>query len=202
MNMASSDSQKLIVVASMNKGKIDEFNHYLESLPLKLLPQPEGIVITENGKTFSENARIKALQVSNLTGQWAIADDSGLCVDALKGAPGIFSARYASNDKDRVSRLLKELDSCSNRSAYFSSAICIAAPENKILLEVEAQCKGLISQSSRGKNGFGYDPIFEVIGTGLTFAEMESKQKRIVSHRGKAFKLLEPSLKELLKNNK
>ena len=189
-----------LVLASNNQGKISEFRKLLSHLPLKIIGKPKEIDVAETGVTFIENARLKAIEVAEFTGQWALADDSGLCVDALGGAPGVHSARYASHDEGRINRLLEELKSAEKRTAYFSSAICIAGPGRRILLEVEAQCMGNITHSPRGKNGFGYDPIFEVGGVGYTFAEMSIDQKKLFSHRGKAFSLLEPRLKILLES--
>ena len=192
-------SKPSLVIASGNLGKVREFRKLLMDLPVTILSQPEGLQIEESGKTFVENARLKALAVAKATGQWAMADDSGLSVDALDGAPGVYSARYANTDEERICRLLEDLEPFADRSAHFSSAICVASPEEEILLEVEGKCEGLIIEEPRGINGFGYDPIFEVYGTGLTFAEMEIENKQMFSHRGKAFALLRPELEKLLR---
>ena len=189
----------VLVIASSNLGKIKEFRQLLSPFPLTILGQPEKIHVEETGQTFADNARLKALAVAHETGAWSLADDSGLSVNALNGAPGVHSARYANSDEDRVFRLLREMKAINNRSAYFSSALCIASPNNEILLEVEGKCEGLIVKSPRGVNGFGYDPIFEVLNTGLTFSEMETEKKQALSHRGMAFKLLLPGLKKLLR---
>ena len=186
-----------IVIASGNNGKVKEFRELLADLPLNVLSQPEGCEVAESGTNFIENARLKALAVSHLTGQWALADDSGLAVEALNGLPGIYSARYADTDIARINKLLKELAPFNNRNATFTSALCVAV-KGKVLLEVEANCKGLITKSPRGKDGFGYDPIFEVSGLGMTFAEMGVERKKIFGHRGRAFQLLKPKLKEVL----
>ena len=191
-------NETFLVVASSNSGKVDEFLQLMFDFPITLLSQPEDFQIEETGKTFSENARLKALAVANITGEWSMADDSGLSVDALSGSPGVHSARYANSDEERIHRLLKEMNGVANRSAHFSCAICIASPDDEILLEVEGKCEGLITHEARGNNGFGYDPVFEVLDLGLTFAEMEIKDKQALSHRGKAFALLEPELKILL----
>jgi len=157
--------------------------------------------VEETGSTFSDNARIKALAVAQATGHWALADDSGLCVDALNGAPGVFSARYADTDQARIHRLLQELGDTTNRQAHFSAALCIAAPDGAVLAEVEGRCPGVITTAARGDDGFGYDPIFEVQGTGETFAEMSTERKRQHGHRGRAFAELEPQLRQLLKDS-
>ena len=189
---------KTLVIASGNAGKIREFQGLLQAVPVTVCPQPEGLEVEETGTTFAANARLKAQSVAAATGEWALADDSGLSVDALDGAPGVHSARYAPTDPERIARLLKALKGSNQREAYFCAALCIAAPDGTILLEVEGRCDGLITASPRGNQGFGYDPIFEVAGTGRTFAEMPLAEKKQHGHRGKAFTLLEPKLHQLL----
>ena len=186
-----------LLIASGNKGKIREFKKLLGDFPFDILTQPVGFEIEETGNSFVENARIKAIAVSQATGNLSLADDSGLSVDALGGAPGIYSSRYASSDKQRIEKLLVELKPFSNRKAKFECALCIASGE-KVLIEVSGFCEGLITFSPRGKNGFGYDPIFEVSGLGETYAEMDHERKKHIGHRGNAFKLLIPELKKLL----
>ena len=186
-----------LVIASGNKGKIGEFKKLLDGFPFDLLTQPVGFEIEETGNTFMENARIKAIAVSKETGKLSIADDSGLSVDALRGAPGIYSSRYASSDKERIEKLLLELKPFSNRKAKFECALCIASVD-KVLIEVSGFCEGQITFFPRGKNGFGYDPIFEVSLLGETFAEMNHEKKKHYGHRGNAFKFLKPKLKKLL----
>ena len=186
-----------LVIASGNKGKIEEFKKLLDDFPIDLLTQPVGFEIEETGSTFMENARIKAIAVSQSTGNLSLADDSGLSVEALGGAPGIYSSRYASSDKQRIEKLLAELKPFSNRKAKFECALCIASGE-KVLIEVSGFCEGLITFFPKGQNGFGYDPIFEVSGLGETYAEMDHEKKKHIGHRGNAFKLLMPKLKQLL----
>ena len=120
----------------------------------------------------------------------AIADDSGLCIEALNGSPGIYSSRYADNDRDRIRRVLSELDGIHNRNAYFIANVCVATPEGEIILDIEEKCFGTILSTTRGTNGFGYDPIFEELSSRLTFAEMTNDIKDNVSHRGKALSLI------------
>ena len=189
---------KALVIASGNAGKIREFQGLLQALPVSVRPQPEGLEVEETGSTFAANARLKAQAVAATTGEWALADDSGLSVDALDGAPGVHSARYAPTDPERIARLLKALDGSEQRQAHFCAALCIAAPDGSVLMEVEGRCDGLITASPRGEQGFGYDPIFEVAGTGRTFAEMPLAEKKQHGHRGRAFSLLEPQLRHLL----
>ena len=186
-----------LVIASGNKGKIGEFKKLLDDFPIDLLTQPVGFEIEETGSTFMENARIKAIAVSQATGNLSLADDSGLSVEALGGAPGIYSSRYASSDKQRIEKILAELKPFSNRKAKFECALCIASGE-KVLIEVSGFCEGLITFFPKGENGFGYDPIFEVSGLGETYAEMDHEKKKHIGHRGNAFKLLIPKLKQLL----
>ena len=189
---------KTLVIASSNPGKIHEFENLLRALPLNVRPQPESLEVEETGSTFAANAQLKAKTVACVTGEWALADDSGLSVDALDGAPGVHSARYANSDPERIQRLLNALQNCSEREAHFCAALCIAAPDGRVLLEVEGRCQGRITTAPRGDQGFGYDPIFEVKDTGLTFAEMALAEKKQHGHRGRAFNALEPKLRELL----
>ncbi len=189
---------KTLVIASSNPGKIHEFENLLRALPLNVRPQPERLEVEETGSTFAANAQLKAKTVACVTGEWALADDSGLSVDALDGAPGVHSARYANSDPERIQRLLNALQNCSEREAHFCAALCIAAPDGRVLLEVEGRCQGRITTAPRGDQGFGYDPIFEVKDTGLTFAEMALAEKKQHGHRGRAFTALEPKLRKLL----
>ena len=189
---------RTLVIASGNAGKIREFQGLLQHLPLDVQPQPEGVDVEETGSTFAANARIKAKAVATTTGHWALADDSGLSVNALGGAPGVHSARYAPTDPERINKLLSALSKTSERDAQFCAALCVAAPDGSVLIEVEGRCDGRITTLPRGEGGFGYDPIFEVSGTDLTFAEMPLSDKKTHGHRGKAFALLEPQLRALL----
>ena len=176
-----------LVIASGNEGKIKEFKKLLEDFPLDLLSQPFGFEIEETGNTFIENARIKAIAVSKETRNLALADDSGLSVEALGGAPGIYSSRYANSDKERIEKLLAELKPFPNRKAKFECALCIASGE-KVLIEVTGFCEGIITFAKKGKNGFGYDPIFIPKNRKKTFGEMSSSQKYKIDHRFVAFK--------------
>lgn len=186
-----------LVVATGNPGKLAEMQEYLTGLPWELELKPTEIDVDETGTTFIANARLKASEVAKAVGKWSIADDSGLAVDALGGAPGIYSARYGKTDKDRIDRLLKELDNIDNRQAKFVCALAIANPDGKIILETQGMRHGEILESPRGDNGFGYDPIFYDPSQQQTFAEMSSETKGKVSHRAVAFKLIMPELKQL-----
>jgi len=186
-----------LVVATGNPGKLKEIQEYLTGLPWELELKPADIDVEETGTTFIANARLKATEVAKALGKWAIADDSGLMVDALDGAPGIYSARYGKDDDDRISRLLRELGDTDNRRAKFICAVAIASPDGKIALETEGVCPGEILTAPRGNGGFGYDPIFYVSTEKQTFAEMSPATKGKVSHRGVAFAQLMPNLQKL-----
>ena len=190
---------KRLIIASGNQGKIHEFQGLLSALPLNVQPQPASLDIEETGVSFAANARIKARAVAAACGEWSLADDSGLSVTALDGAPGVHSARYAPTDPERIARLLNALGDVQDRSACFIAALCLAAPDGTVLLEVEGRCEGSITTEPRGNGGFGYDPVFEVADTGLTFAEMPLSDKKHHGHRGRAFSQLEPGLQELLR---
>lgn len=193
-----------LVIASGNAGKVREFGHLLAGLGLEIQPQPEGLEVEETGATFAENARLKASAVARACREWALADDSGLSVDALGGAPGVHSARYADSDSARIARLLQELDDANrsaanpSRQAHFAAALALADPSGTIRLEVEGRCPGVILDAPRGTGGFGYDPVFLVPEAGLTFAEMPSTLKAKLGHRGRAFAQLTPALLKLL----
>ena len=188
---------KKLIVATSNPGKLQEMQEYLTGLSWELALKPPELDVEETGVTFIENAIIKASEVAKTLKQWAIADDSGLAVDALDGAPGIYSARYEKTDADRIDRLLKELGNNNNRQAQFICAIAIARPDGSIALQTEGICHGGILSAPRGDGGFGYDPIFYVPSQKQTFAEMSSEIKNQVSHRGLAFAQLLPELKKI-----
>lgn len=188
---------RTLIIATSNPGKLQEIQDYFSNLNWELQLKPKEIEIEEIGKTFLENARLKASQVAKRLKQWAIADDSGLAVDALDGAPGIYSARYGDTDQARIERLLQALGDTENRQAQFVCAIAIASPDGSIVLQTEGICSGEILKTPQGKGGFGYDPIFYVPHYQQTFAEMAPELKQKVSHRGQAFANLMPQLKQL-----
>jgi XTP/dITP diphosphohydrolase len=206
--MSGEEGSTPLVIASGNAGKVREFAHLLAGLPLAVQAQPPGLEVEETGSTFAENARLKAAAVAQATGQWALADDSGLAVAALDGAPGVFSARYGVDDAGRIARLLRELAAANrqrraaglaeDRGARFTAALAVADPGGSVRLEVEGHCPGVILEAPRGTGGFGYDPVFLVPETGLTYAEMDKALKGRIGHRGRAFALLEPRLRALL----
>jgi XTP/dITP diphosphohydrolase len=202
---------KTILVATGNPGKLVEISAMLD-IParwLTLQDFPDIREVEENGQTFEENARKKALGYTAQTGLWTLADDSGLAVDALDGAPGVFSARFCgvpvtASDRKTIDRLnyekvldlLKRLPALP-RSARFVCCLCLASPKG-ILLETRGQCEGLILDAPRGDNGFGYDPIFFIPAMNRTVAEMSTQEKNAISHRGNALSQLKPSMRELL----
>ena len=195
---------KSLIIASSNSGKVREFRELLTIANLEVLPQPENFDVDETGITFAENARIKACAVAKATGQWTLADDSGLCVEALGGAPGVHSARYGNTDLARIERLLAELEAINSaaqenindtkflakREAYFVSSLAISDPSGTIRFQAEGRCKGSILETPSGKEGFGYDPIFYVPELQKTFAEISIDLKHKHGHRGKAIREL------------
>ena len=183
---------KDLIIATRNKGKIREIKHFLKPLRLKitsLLDLPKLSDIRETGKTFEENAIRKARTIAKKTKELVLADDSGLEVKALKGKPGIRSARYAGPNPTTIRlcrKLLKEMKSNKDRRARFVCVIAIADP--KKVRTVKGICKGKVIFGMKGKHGFGYDPVFVPDGYKKTFAQMSLKLKNSISHRGKALK--------------
>ncbi len=185
-----------LILASSNSGKWREFNAFfqLHAPAWELRPMPAELTVEESGSTFAENALLKAKAVAESLGEWAIADDSGLAVEALGGAPGIHSARYAPNDAARIQRLLREMEGIPNRKASFHCAIALVDPQGQVRALVEGICHGEILARPRGEGGFGYDPLFWVPEVGLTFAEMSPAQKEALGHRGQALRALQEQL--------
>lgn len=192
-----------IIIASGNKGKLKEFRELMADLPVEvksLSDYPEIGEIEENGKSFAENAFIKAKAVHDATGCLAIADDSGLEVDALGGAPGIYSARYAGEEKNDAAnnaKLLQALSDISedNRGAQFHCAICAVTADGK-RFDAEGIVRGQILRAERGDGGFGYDPLFYIPALGKTTAELSMDEKNAISHRGQAVRQMVQTLKE------
>jgi non-canonical purine NTP pyrophosphatase (RdgB/HAM1 family) len=195
---------KVLVVASRNRKKAEELKRLLDFLPLEihsLADYEDGKPTEETGETFLENARIKALAASKLTGQVSIADDSGLMVEALGGLPGVRSARFAgegADDQGNNRLLLEKLNGLDldKRDAKFVCSIVIASPD-EVLFQTQAECPGKIAlEASEGKYGFGYDPLFIPNGYVKTFANLPPEIKDAISHRGKALKQACQFLKE------
>ena len=195
--MRSLQTRPVLVIASGNAYKVAEISAMLDAVDLEVRQQPDGLEIEETGSTYLENARLKACTVAQLTRQWSLADDSGLEVDALGGAPGLYSARYAPTDHERIHRLLHELGQTPYRSASFNSAMVLSDPDGNPVLEAEGICRGEILMAAQGRGG-GYDPIFWVREAGVTYAEMSQHQKDRLGSRGKAARALAPELKRLL----
>ena len=187
----------ILVVASGNPHKVAEIGAMLELVELDVLPQPPGLEIEETGATYLANARLKAEAVALLTGHWALADDSGIEVDALDGAPGIFSARYAPSDHERIHRLLNDLGDSLYRGASFRSAMALADPSGTTRAEAEGICRGQILRAPQG-HGPGYDSLFYVREAGCSYAQMGPHLKAKLGSRGKAARALAPELLRLL----
>ncbi len=170
---------------------------YLSDSAWELSLKPAELDVDETGDTFAANACQKASEVAIALNCWAIADDSGLQVDALGGAPGIYSARYARTDPARIDRVLRELGDNLDRGAQFTCVVAVARPDGTIATQSEGICRGEILTAPRGVDGFGYDPIFYVPQQQLTFAEMSKDIKRSISHRGKAFAIISDRLTQI-----
>ncbi len=190
-----------IVIASKNAGKIREIRQIYADLPVAILESPGLPDVVEDGSSFSENARKKAVAVARHTGKWALADDSGLEVDALSGAPGIHSARWSGGgDEANNDKLLAELRDvpAPARTARYRAVVVIADPEGRVVAEADGSCEGLIGFERRGTGGFGYDPLFVVPQFGCTMAELPSERKHSISHRGEALRRLRADLTRAL----
>ena len=202
-------SRKLLL-ATRNEGKVVEFRRILDALApgeieLVGLDQfPDLHDVDETGTTFQENALLKAREMSEATGLPAIADDSGLCVDALNGDPGIFSARWAGkhgDDRANLEKVLEQLKDVpdSQRSAYFTCVAALYLPNGSTHCE-EGRFHGWILHSPVGENGFGYDPIFRPDGLTISSAQMSAEDKDSMSHRGKALRAIAPHVMRALKS--
>ena len=186
-----------LVIASGNPHKVAEIREMLALVDLEVLAQPKDLEIEETGHTYQENARLKAETVARLCGEWALADDSGLEVDALEGRPGLFSARYAPSDPEKIHRLLHELGDALYRGARFVSAMALADPHGVTRLEGCGVCYGQILHGPDGE-GAGYDPVFYVREAGCTYARMSGHLKSKLGSRGKAARAMAPELRGLL----
>ena len=194
-----------LVLATRNEGKAREITSLLRGLPLEILTLrdfPEVPELAEEGDTFAANAAAKALAVARATGLMALADDSGLEVDHLEGAPGVRSSRFAgekAGDAENNHKLLRMLAGVprDRRTARFRCVVAIALPDGRVSL-AEGSCEGIITEEPRGAMGFGYDPLFLVPGLGLTFAELDPGIKNEISHRGRAMRRAREALARLL----
>ena len=192
------------VLASNNARKLEELRQILSQMGHEVLSQREvglNLTVEETGTTFEENARLKARGASDALGLPVIADDSGLMVDALDGAPGVYSARYGGeglDDRGRNALLLKNMEGKENRSARFVCCICCRFPDGREIT-ARGECPGQILEGPRGKDGFGYDPVFYMPEYGKTMAEMTPVEKNAVSHRGRALERLAAELRKIQK---
>lgn len=195
----------IFVIATKNKKKLEELERILAPLGIQAKTADqlgfELEEVEETGTTFEENAALKAFVACRLTGYPAVADDSGLMVDALDGAPGVYSARYGgegASDRDRYEKLLKNMESVpeGQRGAKFVSAVCCAFPDGKSLT-VRGECPGKIAFAPAGEGGFGYDPVF-LVENGKSFGQLTKEEKDAVSHRGNALRTLSRELPEFL----
>ncbi|KAB2892193.1 MAG: XTP/dITP diphosphatase [Desulfobulbaceae bacterium] len=194
----------MIVLATNNRKKVEEFEQILGKYDIEFKcvadfgPLPEPV---EDGETFDDNAYKKALHYAKVLGVPAIADDSGLVVDALGGQPGVYSARYAgekATDMDNCLKLLKNMEGVTDRTASFHCVLSLAVPSGPALT-YEATCEGIITETLQGEGGFGYDPLFFFPALGKTFAEMTAEEKNMVSHRAKAVAELASEFPKVMK---
>ncbi len=191
------------LIATNNSHKVEEFKRILKPLGINVLSAKEAGVdlgeVEENGTTFAENAKIKALSAYKISGMPSVADDSGLCVDALDGDPGVYTARYGGEDltqEERNALLLKNLEdyTVEDRTARFVCSICCIIDEENII-EAEGKCEGYIANAPSGSDGFGYDPVF-LYKDGRCFGDISGEEKDKVSHRGVALRILKEALEK------
>jgi XTP/dITP diphosphohydrolase len=196
-----------LLVATHNQGKLQNFADMLQDLAIEWLSLDDvGVTqdVEETGRTFRENSVLKARTYATETGLLTLADDSGLEVDALKGAPGVYTARYGGEGLTAVQRYQKLLNDMKTvpepqRTARFRCVIVLGAPDGTILGESEGVCEGRIAQTPVGDNGFGYDPVFYLPQFNKTMAQLPAAQKHHISHRGRAVQAIVPRLRELLR---
>ena len=193
-----------LLLASNNKKKLTELREILSDMDVELLSQREAgcdFEVEETGTTFAENAYLKAKAVADATGLAAVADDSGLMVEALNGEPGVYSARYApggheASDKEKYEYLLSKLVNVEHRAAKFVSSICCILPDGSII-RTEGECRGEILREPAGEGGFGYDPVFMPQGYDRSMAELGTEVKNRISHRANALREFKKKLREL-----
>ena len=195
-----------LVIATRNAKKLREIREILGDLPISLQDLshwPQAPEVEETGATFEANAKLKASQVAVALKQWVLGEDSGLVVPALKGEPGVYSARYAGTQGDDAAnnrKLLAELAKVNEdqRQAYYVSTAALSDPEGNIHATVEGRCNGVILRDYHGEGGFGYDPLFQIPEYHRTFGELSSVVKHALSHRGRALAKLRPLLRKAL----
>ena len=195
-----------LVIGSRNRKKLHELQDLLGDLPIELTdlsPWPHVPDVEETGQTFEDNARIKAAGYAKAVGEWVLAEDSGLVVPALKGRPGVYSARYAGSHGDDAAnnrKLLAELAPLPDdrRAAYYVCVAALATPAGEVTAVAEGRCHGVIVKDPRGTGGFGYDPLFEIPEYHQTFGELSLRVKQALSHRARAVVQLRPAIRALL----
>lgn len=178
-----------IVLGTGNEHKVFEINEITKTSGyenISFIPAPKGFNPTEDGKSFEENSYIKSKTASLMTNKISMADDSGLCIDYLNGAPGMYSARYAGTQQEKISKILSELDGVENRTAKFVCYMTLVDTDGNLIHTTYGECPGRIIKTAKGINGFGYDPIFQPDGYDITLAEMSESDKNKISHRGRA----------------
>lgn len=198
----------IIVLASRNQKKAGEISELLAPHGIQVQSVadfPEAEEVVEDGSTFGENAAKKAAQTARTLSHWTIGEDSGLIIDALDGAPGIYSARFSgenATDEKNNEKMLQELSGVplEKRTAAYVCNVALSDPTGEIKLQVEARCRGRMTQAPRGQNGFGYDPYFEIIELHKTFGELAPIVKQHLSHRARAFERFIPQLVRLFQN--
>ena len=194
------------VLATHNPGKLKEMSAILAELGIQVVGPDElgiDVEVEETGTTFAENAMLKARAICAASGLPAIADDSGLCVDALNGGPGVYSARYGGeglDDRGRTMLLLQNMRGQTTRAAHFACAICCVFPSGDTLT-AEGRCEGAIAFAPMGEGGFGYDPVFLVPEKAKTFSQLTAEEKNAISHRGKALEAFQVKLREYLEKS-
>lgn len=194
------------VLASKNEKKLEEMRSILSELGVEVLSEAQAgvdVTVEETGTTFEENALLKAGAVMKASGLPAIADDSGLCVDALGGAPGVYSARYGGEDMDDAARcrlVLENIRGQLSRACGFVCAVCCAFPNGETLT-AKGECRGTLAYAPQGENGFGYDPVFFLPEKKKTFAQLTAEEKSQVSHRGKALRAFAKALRAYMGGN-
>lgn len=177
-----------IVFATSNPHKLHELNEICADSGIEFVLPSEGFAPIENGSTFEENSLIKAKEAFRVSKTYSLADDSGLCVDALDGAPGLYSASYAGTQDEKIEKLLGELKGFENRRAKFVCCVTLLDDKGEMIFQTVGECHGSIVKERKGINGFGYDPIFKADNYDCTIAELSEEEKNKISHRGKALK--------------
>ena len=179
---------KKIALGTSNPHKLEEIKEIIKNSDIEFVLPPAGFDPLENGTTFEENSYIKAAEASRVSGLWGLADDTGLCVEALNGAPGLYSARYAPTPQERIEKLLFELKNVpkERRNAKFVCTMVLTNPEGKKIHTQTGEIRGFITEKPSGIHGFGYDPVFFIPSLGKTMAELSLEEKNTLSHRALA----------------